>query len=162
LKVLSKEIAGSERFAQRFQREVETIAKLSHPNIVMAFDADEGPSGPFLVMEFVNGRDLASDVHKNGPLAVDDAVEGILQSAFGLEYADAQGIIHRDIKPGNLLRDVSGVVKVADLGLARLNSSHGSITSLTSAGGVLGTVDFMAPEQAVDSTAVDHRADIYS
>lgn len=164
LKVLSKEVAATEKFVQRFQREVETIARLSHPNIVMAFDADEAHAGPFLVMEFVNGRDLASEVYKNGPLAVDDAVECILQSARGLEYAHAQGIVHRDIKPGNILRDASGVFKVTDLGLARLNEAarNESQSSLTQAGGVLGTVDFMPPEQAVDSTTIDLRADIYS
>jgi serine/threonine protein kinase len=163
LKVLSKDVVGTAALAQRFQREVETIARMSHPNIVMAHDADEGPAGPFLVMEFVNGRDLASDVQKQGPLSVDDAVDCILQSARGLEYAHGQGIVHRDIKPGNILRDASGVIKVADLGLARLSESGSSGgTSLTQAGNVVGTVDYMPPEQAVDSTAIDHRADIYS
>src|SRR5262245_59665648 len=124
LKVLSREVAASEKFLQRFQREVETIARLSHPNIVMAFDADEAEVGPFLVMEFVNGRDLATEVAAGGPLPVAAAVERILQAARGLECAHAQGIIHRDIKPGNLLRDADGVVKVADLGLARLNEPN--------------------------------------
>lgn len=163
LKVLSKEVVATDKFVQRFQREVETIARLSHPNIVMAYDADEGPAGPFLVMEFVNGRDLASEVHKFGPLSVADAVEYMVQAARGLEYAHAQGIVHRDIKPGNIIRDVSGVLKVADLGLARLHEAgHGDTASLTQAGNVVGTVDYMPPEQAVDSTAIDRRADVYS
>lgn len=165
LKVLSREVAETERFVQRFQREVETIARLTHPNIVMAYDADEGEAGPFLVMEFVDGRDLASEVEKAGPLAVADAVDRLLQAARGLEYAHAQGIVHRDIKPGNLLRDAEGVVKVADLGLARLSAADGGpggSTSLTQAGTVVGTAEYMAPEQAVDSGQVDHRADIYS
>lgn len=164
LKVLAKELAESGTFAERFQREVETIAKLTHPNIVMAFDADEGETGPFLVMEFVNGADLKSEVDKNGPMCVADAVDRIIQSARGLEYAHSQQIVHRDIKPGNLLRDVDGVVKVADLGLARLNH-EGSVagnTSLTQAGCVVGTAEYMSPEQAMDSGQVDHRADIYS
>jgi serine/threonine protein kinase len=165
LKVLSREVAGSEKFAPRFQREIETIARLTHPNIVMAFDADEDETGPFLVMEFVNGRDLASDVKNSGPLSVAEVLDRILQAARGLEYAHAQGIIHRDIKPGNILRDQEGVVKVADLGLARLNSSEhepdGS-ASLTQAGMVVGTAEYMSPEQAIDSGQVDHRADIYS
>src|SRR4029079_1142333 len=97
LKVLSLQMAQSGTFADRFQREVETIARLSHPNIVMAYDADEGHAGPFLVMEFVNGRDLAWEVHKHGPLPVADAVDYTLQAARGLEYAHAQGIVHRDI-----------------------------------------------------------------
>jgi serine/threonine-protein kinase len=163
LKVLSKEVSQTPTFAHRFQREVETVARLTHPNIVMAFDADEGEAGPFLVMEFVNGRDLASEVTSGGPLPVADAVDRILQAARGLEYAHGQGIIHRDIKPGNLLRDADGVVKVADLGLARITGpAAGGGTSLTQAGSIFGTVDYMSPEQAVDSAAVDQRADVYS
>ncbi len=165
LKVLSKNVASSDMFAQRFQREVEMIARLSHPNIVMAFDADEAEDGPFLVMEFVDGRDLSSDVAQGGPFSIADAVDSILQAGRGLECAHVQGIIHRDIKPGNLLRDAAGVIKVADLGLARLTGpggEPGANYSLTQAGGVVGTLDYMAPEQALDSTAVDARVDIYS
>ena len=165
LKVLSREVASTDLFVQRFQREVETIARLTHPNIVMAFDADEGESGPFLVMEFVNGRDLASVVQSSGPLPVADAVDRIIQAARGLEYAHAQGIIHRDIKPHNLMIDVDGVVKVADLGLARIGgpgSGSGGASGLTQAGSIFGTVDYMSPEQAIDSGSVDARADIYS
>jgi serine/threonine protein kinase len=167
LKVLPQNLAKDSHFLRRFQREVETLARLSHPNIVMAHDADEDVAGPFLVMEFVNGCDLVSLVAKQGPLTVATAINCILQAARGLGYAHAQGIIHRDIKPANLLRDVAGIVKIADLGIARLNSlasdteptaAHG----LTQTGGMLGTVDYMAPEQAVDSTKVDGRADIYS
>jgi serine/threonine protein kinase len=124
LKVLSRELVKEENLVRRFQREVETIARLSHPNIVMAYDADEDAAGPFLVMEYVNGRDLASLVEKGGPLRVSAAVDCILQAARGLGYAHGQGIIHRDIKPANLLRDAGGIIKVADLGLARF-TSHG-------------------------------------
>ncbi|MCI0459906.1 MAG: protein kinase [Gemmataceae bacterium] len=166
IKVLSRAIAQDPTFLQRFQREVETVARLNHPNIVMAFDADEADVGPFLVMEFVNGCDLASKVQKQGSLPLLDAVDCILQAAHGLAYAHGQGMVHRDIKPANLLQDVSGMVKVADLGLARFNDPRGqnagAAGALTQAGSVVGTVDFMAPEQAMDSTAIDHRADIYS
>jgi len=131
---------------------------------VMAFDADEDETGPFLVMEFVNGRDLASDVEENGSLAVSDAVHCVRQAAMGLAFAHAHGITHRDIKPANLMRDASGAIKVTDLGLARLSKGEGTAgnSALTMAGGILGTIDYMPPEQAVDSTAIDQRADIYS
>jgi serine/threonine protein kinase len=168
LKVLTfnkKNEGLAEEFSQRFQREVETIARLQHPNIVMAFDADECEAGPFLVMELVNGRDLHTEVTIGGPMTVLDAADRILQAARGLSYAHEQGIVHRDIKPGNLLRDETGVVKVADLGLARLNASAKESvvnTALTQAGDVLGTVDYMPPEQAMDSSTIDLRADIYS
>jgi serine/threonine protein kinase len=165
LKVLSPGLSKNAAFVQRFQREVETIARLGHPNIVMAYDADEADEGHFLVMEFINGRDLASIVEREGAMPVCDAVDCILQSARGLAYAHSQAIVHRDIKPANLLRDEGGSVKVTDLGLARL--AHGADTSpdqfaVTMAGGVIGTADYMSPEQAVDSTMLDHRTDIYS
>jgi serine/threonine-protein kinase len=163
LKILSRDSAAESSFAQRFQREVETIAQLSHPNIVMAFDAGEGESGLFLVMEFVDGRDLGSEVAQAGPLAAADAVESILQAARGLNYAHSHGVVHRDVKPANLLRATNGLVKVADLGLARITSESTSVNaSLTQAGSLLGTADYMAPEQALDSAAVDHRVDVYS
>jgi serine/threonine protein kinase len=164
LKVLSPKLAKDATLLQRFQREVEMIARFTHPNVVMAFDADEDERGPFLVMEFVDGQDLTTLVEKQGPMDVAAAVDTILQGARGLEYAHGQGIIHRDIKPANLLRDAAGVVKVTDLGLARFNSVGGEpgAGGITQAGGIVGTVDYMSPEQAVDSTSIDHRSDIYS
>jgi serine/threonine protein kinase len=165
LKVLAANLSKNPIFVKRFQREVETIASLGHPNVVMAYDADEADVGHFLVMEFVNGRDLAACVEREGPFPVAHAVNCILQAARGLSYAHEQGIIHRDIKPHNLLRDENNSVKVTDLGLARLNhGDEGPATGaeVTMAGGVIGTADYMPPEQAVDSTTIDHRADIYS
>lgn len=165
IKVLAASLGQSEKFVKRFQREVEAVARLSHPNIVMAHDAGESKLGHFLVMEFVNGHDLASELDKRGRLPVADALDCILQAARALEYAHGQGIIHRDIKPANLLRDVSGVVKVADLGLARFEEGFDKpdgLSALTQAGSMMGTVDFMPPEQALGLTTIDHRADIYS
>lgn len=164
IKILSREVAKSENFVKRFQREVEAVSRLSHSNIVMAHDADEAEVGHFLVMEFVNGRDLASEVQKRGALPVDEALDCIVQAARALEYAHGQGIIHRDIKPANLLRDVSGVVKVADLGLARFEEAPDkpdAASALTQAGTIMGTADYMSPEQAMGA-ALDHRTDIYS
>jgi serine/threonine protein kinase len=166
VKVLSSDIARQSSFVKRFQREVETIAQLTHPNIVMAFDADEAEIGHFLVMEYVEGRDLASEIQQNGPLSVQAAVDAIAQAASGMAYAHSKGIIHRDIKPANLMLTNLAVVKVADLGLARItgigDGRDSANFSLTQAGGILGTVDYMPPEQSLDSTAIDHRADIYS
>jgi CheY-like chemotaxis protein len=117
-------------------------------------------------MEYVEGSDLASTVQKGGPLPVREAVDCIRQAASALAYAHGQGMVHRDIKPANLLRDRSGTVKVADLGLARFNETLGGdregATGVTQPGGIVGTADYMSPEQAFDSTNVDHRADIYS
>jgi serine/threonine protein kinase len=166
IKVLSRSVGQDEQFVQRFQREVEAVARMSHPNIVMAHDAGEADVGHFLVMEFVNGRDLASEVDERGPLPVPEALDCLLQAARALDYAHGQGVIHRDIKPANLLRDVHGVVKAADLGLARFRDPLGQTvaarSALTQAGAIMGTVDYMSPEQALGLTDIDHRTDIYS
>lgn len=162
LKMLTGDAARQPAFIRRFEREVQTIAQLGHPNIVMAYDAGECSAGPFLVMEFVNGHDLGTEVEQGGPLSVAGAVESILQAAAGLAYAHGQGLVHRDIKPANLLRDASGAIKVADLGLARFSDVDLSGNSLTQVGGFVGSAAYAPPEQALDATTVDHRADIYS
>src|SRR5439155_13675284 len=116
----------------------------------------------FLVMEFVDGTDLAEVVKKSGPLSVADAIDSVRQAALGLAYAHSQNVIHRDIKPANLLRDLNGIVRVTDLGLARLYVPESDVTqasSLTAAGGLYGTVDYMSPEQAIEASSVDHRAE---
>jgi CheY-like chemotaxis protein len=164
LKVLAPELSQDASFVHRFQREVETIARLGHPNIVMAYDADEAEAGHFLVMEYVKGRDLASVVEKSGPMAPAEALGCILQAARGLAYAHSQGIIHRDIKPANLLYDENQSIKITDLGLARLSNpkTGTAASSITQAGGLLGTANYMPPEQAADPAAADARADIYA
>jgi formylglycine-generating enzyme required for sulfatase activity/tRNA A-37 threonylcarbamoyl transferase component Bud32 len=146
----------------RFEREIKAVARLSHPNIVAAYDADEADGKHFLVLEFIDGLDLKSLVKAQGPLPVARAVDYVVQAGRGLCYAHEQGIVHRDIKPANLMLDQSGIVKVLDLGLARLESRDADHTDLTASGLLMGTVDFLAPEQAAGSRAVDGRADIYS
>src|SRR5262249_24730457 len=151
----------------RFQREFEAARRLRHPNLVAAFEADEDRGVHFLVMDYVQGINLDRLVGEHGPLPVAEAVDYLIQSARGLEAAHERGIVHRDIKPGNLMLDRQGTVRVLDLGLARIVSPGNAFDSsvagrLTQTGMYMGTVDYMAPEQAEDSHSVDHRADIYS
>ncbi|MBY0522816.1 MAG: protein kinase [Gemmataceae bacterium] len=135
------------------QDEVTAAAKLSHPNTVMAFDADEADGIPFLVMEYTEGVDLHRHVQEHGPLPVEKAVDCILQAAHGLAHAHECGVIHRDVKPANLLRTTSGTVKVFDLGLAHIRAAQPQAA--------VGTPDFMAPEAALDPSKADARSDIY-
>lgn len=162
LKMLSASVTGNPEVLRRFQREVEAAARLDHPNIVTAYDADEANGTHFLVMQYVAGTDLFARVRADGPLSVDSAIKCILQAARGLDYAHTHGIVHRDIKPANLLLDEAGTVKILDMGLARVDAAGTDHDQLTGSGQIMGTADYMAPEQAVDSKSVDARADIYS
>jgi formylglycine-generating enzyme required for sulfatase activity/tRNA A-37 threonylcarbamoyl transferase component Bud32 len=168
LKVIHARLLDSPRAVERFQREVRAAARLEHPNIVRAYDADEAGATHFLVMEFVPGTDLARYVGEKGALSVAEACHFVRQAALGLDHAHQQGLVHRDIKPHNLLlvrpSDPAGpgLVKVMDFGLARLGWDQSSDAGLTGDHALMGTLDYMAPEQAEDAHGVDIRADIYS
>ncbi|MBI5757136.1 MAG: response regulator [Planctomycetales bacterium] len=166
IKVLSREKVNSRGRVDLFQREIETMAQLSHPNIVTAYDADECDLGAYLVMEFVGGSDLSTLIKKRSPLKLRRAVDYIAQAARGLHYAHFQGVLHGDVKPANMLLSQDGTVKITDLGLARLlnNASPLELGGERAANqnAIAGTASFMPPEQAFRPNEVDHRADIYS
>lgn len=164
LKVLPEAIAKSPDAINRFHREVEAAAKLQHPNIAAAYDADDDKGVHFLVMEFVDGPNLSAYLKQEGPLPLPYALALTLQTAYGLAHAHSQGVVHRDIKPGNLMVDSHGTLKILDMGLAQLarEATDEDITEITQSGRMMGTVDYMAPEQAVDAKTADGRADIYS
>jgi serine/threonine protein kinase len=146
---------------ERFKNEVRAIGRLDHPHIVAAHDAGQASGVHFLVMELVDGEDLGRVVDRHGRLAVADACEVIRQAATGLQHAYERGLVHRDIKPGNLMLTRAGRVQVLDLGLARSFQDRAA-ERLTADGMVLGTADYLAPEQWEQSHTADIRADIYS
>jgi eukaryotic-like serine/threonine-protein kinase len=145
---------------QRIRREAEAVAMLDHPNIVRAFDLDREGGLHFLVMEYIDGASLQYLVDSRGRPAVERAVNYVAQSALGLQHAHGHGLVHRDVKPSNLMLDWSGTVKLLDLGLARFARTPDNLTQAGDSKTVLGTADYLAPEQA-RSSQVDGRADVY-
>jgi formylglycine-generating enzyme required for sulfatase activity/tRNA A-37 threonylcarbamoyl transferase component Bud32 len=170
-RVVALKIIASERLANpvavaRFDREVRAVARLSHRNIVTAFNVGQAGGTHYLAMEYVDGIDLAKLVLQSGPLPIPNACEYIRQAA-GLQHAHEQGLVHRDVKPGNLMvarspHDYQPVLKILDFGLARFERETSQATRLTQLGRIVGTVDYIAPEQAENAQTVDIRADIYS
>jgi serine/threonine protein kinase len=162
LKVLPKNRLDNEDAVARFEREIEAVGRLEHANIVRAMDAREVGGVRFLVMEYVDGLDLSEVVRRNGPLGIADAAEVIRQAAMGLGCSSENGLVHRDIKPSNLMLSPEGQVKILDLGLAQIQEADSLDGQVTGAGQVMGTPDYISPEQAEESHAVDIRTDIYS
>ncbi|QDV70499.1 Serine/threonine-protein kinase PknB [Rosistilla carotiformis] len=162
LKVLPANLLQDEAAIARFDREMQAVGALDHPNIIRASDAGEIDGTHYLVMELIKGDDLAVVARRRGRLPVADACEVIRQAAVGLQHAMENGLVHRDIKPANLMLSQKGQVKILDMGLALLETPFGDDDGLTSTGQIMGTVDYMAPEQVTNSHNVDIRGDIYA
>jgi serine/threonine protein kinase len=161
LKVLPRESGQDSNFAERFAREAQALARLNHPNIVAVHDFGEVNGQYCFIMEYVDGLDLRQLLQK-GKLLAEDALAIVRQLCDALEYAHEEGIVHRDIKPANILIDRKGRVKIADFGLAKLLGRDSASHQLTGTGQVMGTLQYMAPEQLETPHKVDHRADIYA
>ncbi|MFO0956799.1 MAG: protein kinase [Isosphaeraceae bacterium] len=162
LKILPSWKTKSPEIVSRFLREARAAARVDHPNIVRVHDVEASDQNYFLVTEFVDGPNLEALVEATGPLSPARAARYIHDAALALQHAHEVGIVHRDVKPSNLLVDQLGHVKLLDLGLVKLTQSDDGLTQALEGKAVLGTIDFQAPEQAVDSSDVDIRADIYS
>ena len=176
LKVINRRLINKPEAVDRFQREVRAAARLHHPNIVAAYDAEQVADSHFLAMEFVEGTELSEIVKRDGPLPINTACDYVRQVAQGLAHAHSMGMVHRDIKPQNLMVTPTGKVKILDFGLANFAceaitdaSQHGDseqdqpvLEQLTQIGAMIGTPDYIAPEQAEDARQADIRSDIYS
>ena len=176
LKLINSQLIRHPQAVERFRREVQAAAQLAHPNIVAAYDAERAGDVHFLAMEFVEGTDLSDVIERRGPLPVAEACDYIRQAALGLQHAHEKGMVHRDIKPHNLMLSPDGQVRILDFGLAGFATESAIIEAdatsgepgdttplhLTTMGSVMGTPDYIAPEQARDAHSADIRADIYS
>lgn len=167
MKILPTSAAKSPQLMKRFEREVALSSTLRHANLVASLGSGEQDGIHFMVLEQVNGADLAALVQQHGPLDVERAVNYTVQAADGLRFMHSKGVYHRNIKPHNLMVDQQGVVKITNLTLARLDEHSDAIESagkdgLTQTGEMMGSVDYLPPEQASDASSIDQRADIYA
>src|ERR671935_1112129 len=156
IKILNDRHANDEQFVERFRREAKNAAALSHPNIVSIYDRGEAEGTYYIAMEYLEGRSLKELILSRGPAPLNVAIEYVRQILSALRFAHRHGIVHRDIKPHNVLVDAEGRVKVTDFGIARAGTSQ-----MTEAGSIVGTAQYLSPEQA-RGTNVDQRSDIYS
>lgn len=161
LKVLKKRLSSSSKALARFDREFLALESLNHPNIVRVLDKGEDGGINYFVMEYVDGASL-SRLLKHGKLTFNTKAQILLQVTAALDYAHKRGIVHRDVKPDNILIDRTGRAKIADFGIAQMTRSGLPLSSITVASSFMGTADYMAPEQRTDAKSVDHRADIFS
>src|SRR5689334_20943040 len=156
IKILNDRHAGDDQFVERFRREAKNAASLSHPNIVSIYDRGEAEGTYYIAMEYLDGRSLKELIVARGPAPVNVAIDYARQILAALRFAHRHGIVHRDIKPHNVLVDAEGRVKVTDFGIARAGTSQ-----MTEAGSIVGTAQYLSPEQARGSN-VDQRSDVYS
>lgn len=162
IKVLPHQKVSDPAYLNRFYHEAQAAGQLHDPNIVHTYDIDNDGNTHFIVMEYVPGKNLAELVKAEGPLGARRAANYVAQAADGLQHAHDVGLVHRDVKPANLLLDEKDTIKIVDLGLAYFNIEGQTSLTLASEDNVLGTADYLAPEQAINSHNVDARADIYS
>src|SRR4051794_28646861 len=156
IKILNDRHAGDDQFVERFRREAKNAASLSHPNIVSIYDRGDAEGTYYIAMEYLDGRSLKELIISRGPAPVNVSIEYARQILSALRFAHRHGIVHRDIKPHNVLVDAEGRVKVTDFGIARAGTSQ-----MTEAGSIVGTAQYLSPEQARGS-GVDQRSDLYS
>jgi serine/threonine-protein kinase len=156
IKILNDKHANDEQFVERFRREAKNAAGLSHPNIVSIYDRGEAEGTYYIAMEYLDGRSLKEIVIARGPLPIADAIEATRQVLTALRFAHRKGVVHRDIKPHNVMADADGRLKVTDFGIARAG-----VSQMTEAGSIIGTAQYLSPEQA-RGAAVDQRSDLYS
>ena len=161
VKVIDRSLAGDEEIVARFRQEQALGARLRHPNLIAVYEAGRAAGRPNLVMEVVEGGNLDELLGRSGPLEVAEACEVIRQAALGLQHLHEHGLVHRDVKPSNLMLTPAGEVKVLDLGVARRLHEPDAGERITLHGQFLGTLDYVAPEQCTDPHAVDIRADVY-
>jgi serine/threonine-protein kinase len=160
VKLLAEHLADDRQFVARFRREALSAARLVHPNVVQVFDfgLDDASGRHYIVMELISGQSGAEILREKGVLGVQEALPMIVQACRGLDYAHRNGVVHRDVKPGNLLRAEDGVLKLADFGIAKALSDESAITQV---GSVIGTAAYLAPEQAAGEQ-VGPQADLYA
>src|SRR5262249_13373511 len=155
---LLKEQFDNEEFRERFVREARSSGRLKHPNIVTIFDVGEHDNQPFIAMEYVEGETLDSIVKRKAALSIGRKIRLMEELCAGLQYAHRFGVVHRDIKPQNVMLDADGVVKILDFGIARISGGRG----LTKVGALIGTLNYMAPEQLTGAPTIDARADMWA
>ncbi|KKL18613.1 hypothetical protein LCGC14_2473780 [marine sediment metagenome] len=162
IKIINPSLVDHPQALARFDQEVKTAAKLDHPNVAHAYDADEFGTLRVLIMEFVPGQSFDSLLRQRGRLTVVEACRLVRQAMVGLDHAHARGMVHRDLKPQNLMLTPDGKVKILDFGLAKIASEQKQAQALTRTNALMGTPHYLAPEQALDAAKADIRADIYS